>query len=80
MNSKPLSQVPAQATVRVTHLDIPASLRARLMGMGLAQGSEITVLHNRRGDVVVARGRTRLSVSQAVADAVRTLPAGVHEA
>ena len=80
MNSKPLSQVPTQATVRITHLDIPAKIKARLMGMGVAQGSEITVLHNRRGDVVVAHGRNRLSVSQAVAEAVRTLPVEAHEA
>ncbi|MCK5902033.1 MAG: ferrous iron transport protein A [Cocleimonas sp.] len=51
-------------------------LRTRLLGMGLGVGIDIGVLRNRRGDVVLGSGNTRISLSREISRKIVISPLG----
>lgn len=53
------------------------SMRTRLLGMGLGVGLDIGVLRNRRGDVVLASGNSRISLSREIADKILVKSLGI---
>ncbi|RMH36072.1 MAG: ferrous iron transport protein A [Gammaproteobacteria bacterium] len=70
----PLSKVSEKHQVRLSEMRLEESLCARLVAMGLSEGSVVTVLRNRSGDVVLAKGRARVSLSRQVAAALYAQP------
>ncbi len=47
----------------------------RLMGLGLVTGKDIEVLRNRKGDIVLGNGNSRISLGRSIAEKIM-----VHEA
>lgn len=70
----PLSKVPEKNSVCLSQIQAEQSLCARLVAMGISEGCVVTVLRNRNGDVVLAKGRSRVSLSRQVADALYARP------
>ncbi len=61
----------------ITAIKTAQSMRTRLLGMGLGVGLDIGVLRNRRGDVVLASGNTRISLSREIADKIKVKSLGI---
>jgi ferrous iron transport protein A len=63
-----LSSVPVGQKVRLISIHGGRKLTRRLLSLGVAQGSELEVLHHRSGGVVVGRGGNRVALGAGVAD------------
>ncbi|RTZ65859.1 MAG: ferrous iron transport protein A [Aquificaceae bacterium] len=61
----------------ITDMNTADAMRTRLLGMGLGVGLDVGVLRNRRGDVVLASGNTRISLSREIADQIKVKSLGV---
>jgi Fe2+ transport system protein FeoA len=53
----PLAEVKQASQLTIKAINMDAKTRSRLLGMGIAVGQNIEVLHNNGGDVVVGCGR-----------------------
>ncbi len=63
-----LSSVPVGQKVRLISIRGGRKLTRRLLSLGVAQGSELEVLHHRGGGVVVGKGGNRVALGAGVAD------------
>ena len=61
----------------ITDIKAEHAMCTRLLGMGLGVGLDVGVLRNRRGDVVLASGNTRISLSREIADKIQVKSLGV---
>ncbi|HIO91684.1 MAG TPA: ferrous iron transport protein A [Leucothrix mucor] len=61
----------------ITDIKTEQSMRTRLLGMGLGVGLDVGVLRNRRGDVVLASGNSRISLSREIADKIVVKSLGI---
>lgn len=66
----PLSQASENSLLNIAAIKTDSKSLLRLMGFGLAPGKNIEVLRNRRGDVVLGSGHSRISLGKSVADKV----------
>ncbi len=62
-----LSEAQVGQRLRIEQIEGGRRLQARLIGMGLPLGSEVMVLHNRGGGIVLAAGTGRLALGQGMA-------------
>jgi Fe2+ transport system protein FeoA len=53
----PLTEVKQSSQLTIKAINMDSKTRSRLLGMGIAVGQNIEVLHNNGGDVVVGCGR-----------------------
>jgi len=70
----PLSSTRRGQRVRLEAIEGGRRLTMRLISMGLPPGSEVEVLHNRRGAVVVAREHNRIGIGAGMAARIRVQP------
>ncbi len=54
----------------INSIDLPYSKKIRLLGLGVNNGSKVSVLRNRGGDMVLAMGNARVSVGRTIAEFV----------
>ncbi len=71
MNPQTLAQTAPGRRVKLVGIGGDRGLSRRLLALGLVVGSEVEVLHSRKGDVIVARGGNRIALGQDIADKVR---------
>ncbi len=71
-----LSEARPGQRLRLERIEAGRRLHARLISMGLPLGSEVTVLHNRAGGIVLATGSGRFALGKGMAKKliVRLLP------
>ncbi len=55
----------------INDIDLPYSKKIRLLGLGVNSGSQVSILRNRGGDVVLAMGNARVSVGRTIANFVK---------
>lgn len=63
-----LSEAQPGQRLRLERVEAGRRLQARLISMGLPLGSEVTVLHNRAGGIVVATGSGRFALGKGMAN------------
>ncbi len=69
-NSQPLSTAKEHVRLAIAAITANNKTLCRLMGLGLAVGTEIELLRNRGGDVVLKNGNSRISLGQEVASQI----------
>ncbi len=77
MNNLSLMDATESELFNITTIKTAQAMRTRLLGMGLGVGLDVGVLRNRSGDVVLASGNTRISLSREIADQIQVKPLGV---
>ena len=77
MNHLSLMDANESELFNITNIKTAHAMRTRLLGMGLGVGLDVGVLRNRRGDVVLASGNTRISLSREIADKIQVKSLGV---
>ncbi len=70
----PLSETKEHSLLHIAAIKTTSKTQLRLMGLGLVPGKNIEVLRNRRGDVVLSSGNSRISLGESVASKI-----DVHE-
>ena len=70
----PLSEAKEHSLLHISAIKTASKTQLRLMGFGLVPGQEVEVLRNRRGDVVLTSGNSRISLGESVANKIH-----VHE-
>jgi Fe2+ transport system protein FeoA len=73
-NTHPLSEAKEHSRLHITAIKTSSKTLLRLMGLGLVTGNTIEVMRNRRGDIVLSNGNSRISIGHSVADKIH-----VHE-
>ena len=73
-NTHPLSSSTESSFLQIAAIKTNSKTLLRLMGLGLVTGKDIEVLRNRRGDIVLGSGNSRISLGRSVAEKIR-----VHE-
>ena len=66
-DSRPLSETEEHAHLTITAITADKQTQCRLMGLGLGVGKEVELLRNRRGDVVLKNGNSRVSLGAGLA-------------
>jgi len=66
-DSRPLSETEEHAHLTITAITADKPTQCRLMGLGLGVGKEVELLRNRRGDVVLKNGNSRVSLGAGIA-------------
>lgn len=66
----PLSEAEENSSLHIASINTESKSLLRLMGFGLVPGKDIYILRNRRGDVVLGSGHSRISLGKSVADKV----------
>ncbi|MEZ5534106.1 MAG: FeoA family protein [Thiolinea sp.] len=64
----PLSQLPESGLAHIHKVTTDTPTRVRLLGMGIGKGSQIKVLRNRMGDIVLGTGNNRISLGRSVTE------------
>lgn len=77
MNLLLLANAKESELFNIAAIKIAPKMRTRLLGMGLGIGIDIGVLRNRRGDVVLGSGNTRISLSREIANKIMVTSLGV---
>lgn len=70
VNTKPLASYKASANVNIKKIEADSKTQVRLLGMGIGSGSNLEVLRNRSGDMVLATGNIRISLGSSVAEKI----------
>jgi len=69
-NAQPLTQQQESNTVNVKKVLSDAKTQVRLLGLGIGVGSNLEVLRNRGGDMVLANNNMRVSLGRSIADKI----------
>jgi Fe2+ transport system protein FeoA len=70
----PLAEVPPGQRVRITNYDGGRMLRSRLASLGLTLGSEVNILQNNRGLIIVGIDGGRVALGRGVSRKILTVP------
>jgi len=70
----PLSTAKETTLFHIAAIKTDSRTLLRLMGLGLVTGKNIEVLRNRRGDIVLGSGNSRISLGSSIAEKIM-----VHE-
>ena len=65
-----LSQANEFQSFNITRIQTPSAMRVRLLGIGLNVGNTISILRNRKGDIVLRNGHNRLSLGQGICNKI----------
>ncbi len=66
----PLSTASEHSWVYIDNIQAIGHEQAKLFGMGLAAGSQLTILRNRKGDIVLGNGHNRISLGKAISEKI----------
>ena len=77
-NSLTLAACLEKATVHILSISTDKATRIRLLGMGIGKGSQLNVLRNRNGDVVLGSGNNRVSLGHSVSQHILVSTQGVN--
>jgi len=66
----PLSTAKETTLLHIAAIKTSSRTLLRLMGLGLVIGKDIEVLRNRRGDIVLGSGHSRISLGHSIADKI----------
>lgn len=69
-NAQPLTQQQESNTVNVKKVLSDAKTQVRLLGLGIGVGSNLEVLRNRGGDMVLANNNMRVCLGRSIADKI----------
>jgi Fe2+ transport system protein FeoA len=67
------SQEAIHSVIHSVHAD--GKTKAKLLGLGLGVGQNIDIIRNRRGDIVLRTGQSRISLSQSLAKKIMVMEA-----
>ena len=67
---RPLVDYQENAKVHVIKIDTDSKTQVRILGMGIGNGSTITVMRNRSGDMVLAKNNIRISLGRSIAEKI----------
>jgi len=70
----PLAEVPSGRRVRITSYDGGRMLRSRLASLGLTLGTEVNILQNNRGLIIVGVNGGRVALGRGVSRKILTVP------
>jgi Fe2+ transport system protein FeoA len=59
----------------IHHVSANGKTKAKLLGLGLGVGQDIDVIRNRRGDIVLRTGQSRISIGQSLAEKIMVMEA-----
>jgi Fe2+ transport system protein FeoA len=66
----PLSMAKESSYLHIAAIETNSKTLLRLMGLGLVTGNDIEVLRNRRGDIVLGNGNSRISLGHSIANKI----------
>jgi len=69
-----LNNLPSGERARVEQLCLPPALKKRLLSMGLTNGTEMAVINNQGGRMIIAVRDSRLGLSPAMASKITYKP------
>ena len=69
-HSHPLSEAQESDFFHISAIKTNSKTLLRLMGLGLVKGKNIEVLRNRRGDIVLSSGNSRVSLGFSIAEKI----------
>jgi len=64
----PLSKISESVCVFINEIQATPKLQIKLLSMGLGIGCSLEIIRNRRGDMVVAQGNSRISLGRNIAN------------
>ncbi len=65
-----LSKAIESSSVYIEKVNLSGAVHAKILGMGLGMGSELHILRNRQGDMVIGKGHNRISLGRSLADQI----------
>ena len=65
------SQEAIHSVIHSVHAD--GKTKAKLLSLGLGVGQAIDIIRNRRGDIVLRAGQSRISIGQSLAKKIRVM-------
>ncbi len=66
-----LSSLNAGQMVVIDQIDASNQKKIKLLGLGINTGASISILRNRRGDMVIAMGNARISLGKTLASLIK---------
>ncbi len=70
----PLARLPVGALARIQQVGGGHELARRLLALGLRVGSQVRVLHHRRGGLVVSSGNLRVALGGGIVEKILVEP------
>ncbi|MBC8493782.1 MAG: ferrous iron transport protein A [Candidatus Thioglobus sp.] len=55
----------------IDQINVSNQKKIKLLGLGINTGASISILRNRRGDMVIAMGNARISVGKTLASLIK---------
>ncbi|HFC53414.1 MAG TPA: ferrous iron transport protein A [Gammaproteobacteria bacterium] len=68
--NRALSETAEHTRLTITAITADKPTQCRLMGMGIGLGKEVELLRNRRGDVVIRNGNSRITLGREIASRI----------
>lgn len=65
-----LSNAQELAQLSISSINTDVRVKTRLLGMGLGEGNIIDILRNRRGDIVLSSGNSRISLGRSITEKI----------
>ncbi len=72
--AQPLANIPESVRVHVKKIDTDSKTQVRILGMGIGNGSNLTIMRNRGGDMVLAKNNIRISLGRSIAEKILVAP------
>ena len=70
VNGQPLATYHKSARVHVKKINADSKTQVRILGMGIGNGSDLVVMRNRGGDMVLAKNNIRISLGRTIAEKI----------
>jgi Fe2+ transport system protein FeoA len=69
-NAQPLTMCNESSRVHVKKISTDGKTQVRILGMGIGNGSNLVVMRNRGGDMVLAKNNIRISLGRSIAEKI----------
>ena len=69
-NYQPLAMSQETSRVHVKKINTDSKTQVRILGMGIGNGSDLIVMRNRGGDMVLAKNNIRISLGRSIAEKI----------
>jgi Fe2+ transport system protein FeoA len=67
---QPLAMSRETSRVHVKKINTDSKTQVRILGMGIGNGSDLIVMRNRGGDMVLAKNNIRISLGRSIAEKI----------
>lgn len=71
----PLSESKEAIHSVIHNINANGKTKAKLLGLGLGAGQDVDVIRNRRGDIVLRTGQSRISIGRGLAEKIMVVEA-----